>query len=338
MKRLLLAAAAAVLLSIDLSHVPQALADESGNVEIKLSAPIDATNCTATPPTITVLGLSIDVSNINSDGGGGNGGTPTPGEGGGSDGSGGQGGGCTALTAGQSVELTLSSDMPDANGNLDATQADQGEDSEIKIEAPLQAVDTNNDAVDPNGNVKVLGLLVNISNANMDGLDDDGSPNPTPTATPGTSNLTVGQFVSMSITNNGGQLSATELEVKAFTTGVDVEVDDACSAATPGATPGSSCDDQLDVEVDDTVVVQGTPPPTAGAGGGNAAPRSLRPRKVKKVVTFHLQTGSRHISLAGLPSGRATIKVTRSLNGAQGKRTVGLRKNAVRTVRVRLRH
>ncbi len=331
MKRLLLAAAAAILLSIGLAHVPQALADESGNVEIKLSAPIDATNCTATPPTITVLGLSIDVSNISSDGGGDSGdsgATPTPG----------QGGGCAALTAGQSVELTLSSDTPDANGNLDATQADQGGDSEIKIEAPLQAVDANNDAVDPNGNVKVLGLLVNISNANMDGLDDDGSPNPTPTATPGTSNLTVGQFVSMSITNNGGQLSATELEVKAFTTGVDVEVDDACSAATPGATPGSSCDDQLDVEVDDTVVVQGTPPPTAGAGGGNAAPRSLRPRKVKKVVTFHLQTGSRHISLAGLPSGRATIKVTRSLNGAQGKRTVGLRKNAVRTVRVRLRH
>src|SRR5262249_38691447 len=91
--------------------------DETGDTAITVRAPVDATNCTASPPTITLLGLTIDVTAVNAQSDD-NQGDDNQGDGQGDDGQGddtGTGtGGCAAIQIGQTVEVTLASDTPDA--------------------------------------------------------------------------------------------------------------------------------------------------------------------------------------------------------------------------------
>src|SRR5205814_3127055 len=58
-----------VLLALAFVMAPasRVAAHEEGNSVITLRAPLDAADCTATPPTITVLGLTIDVSTARSE-------------------------------------------------------------------------------------------------------------------------------------------------------------------------------------------------------------------------------------------------------------------------------
>src|SRR5438105_727111 len=97
--------------------------DETSDVQVKIRAPLDAVDCAATPPTITVLGLTIDISAATIDAGGGdsgdNGGDDSAGGGGdsqsgddGEQGDGGTPGGstCADLAVGQAIEVQLATD------------------------------------------------------------------------------------------------------------------------------------------------------------------------------------------------------------------------------------
>src|SRR5262245_29191158 len=91
-----------VALALLLTPASRAVAHEEGDSAITLRAPLDAADCAATPPTITVLGLAIDVSTATF-GGGGDGEHDDDEDGGGTPPS------CTDLVVGQRVVVTLAS-------------------------------------------------------------------------------------------------------------------------------------------------------------------------------------------------------------------------------------
>ncbi len=91
------AAVAALTLGALPAH--RAAADTGGDQEsTAIVAPLDATDCSATPPTISLLGLTIDVSSADFGGAS-----------------------CTDLVVGQIVEVTLASSSPP----LSATEVHQ---------------------------------------------------------------------------------------------------------------------------------------------------------------------------------------------------------------------
>lgn len=290
--------------------VHKAVADETSDTTVKIQAPLDAVDCTAA--TITVLGLSIDVSNASIDAQ--------------DSGSGQTVGSCADLNVGDSVEVVLASDTVP----LTATSVDdQGAgESEVSIQAPLQPIDANGDATDGQS-IQLIGLTIDISQLqqqNMEGDDDSG----TPTAPVGLSNLMVGQFVEVTLASNTSPLVATQLDVKNFTNTVDVEVDDQTGTEVEDTDQNGNPQDDVTVEVDDTVVVQAPTPPGA---------TTRRHRRMRKVVQFQVASSGGTISLAGLPTGHAKIYVTRVHNGVAtvGHRGVHIRGNTSRSVRVRLR-
>jgi hypothetical protein len=293
--------------------LPASADDESDEVEIKVQSTLEAVNCTATPPTISVLGLTIDISkasiNRNEDEDI-------------EDGEGDVGNGdltCADLEAAarQVVEVKLASDIPDpATGLLSATEVDIGggecEDTvcdEVEITGPIQAVDTNVKSV------TVLGLVVDISGASLQGADDEdteGENQPVDV-----NQLIVGQIVELELDPTQlPNLVATTLEVKNFSNEVDVEVVDE---------DGNEVDEDIDdVQADVKVTTKVKAP--AGA--------PVAPKRVKKVMKFHTTSNGR-FKLTGLPTGQAKIVVTRVHNGhttaakrsfvVNGKRTKHLR-------------
>jgi hypothetical protein len=193
------------LLALLAFAVQLAGADSGGDEsEIEIKAPLEAVNCTAVPPTITVLGLTIDISQA------------SIGQGDGEDEtSSGTVLTCDALVVGQVVEVELASDLANTTtGLLTALKVDaEGEECEdddcVDIQAPIQAAD-------PVGQtITLLGLTIDISQAEIDGDDDEEAGqglDPT--------QLIVGQFVEVKLASNQSPLTATEIEIKNFGTGV----------------------------------------------------------------------------------------------------------------------
>lgn len=295
MKRIMLAAAliaTAALLCVGLAH--RALADdETGDTAITVRAPLDAPpNCTATPPTITLLGLTIDVTAVAGD--------------------------CAALQMGQTVEVTLASDTPDATTRLLTATAldDQGEDNEVSIQAPLQMIGTST--------VTVLGLTVDVSQANLDGADDNSQDGNSQGID--LTQLMVGQVVDLQLASNQPPLSATELEVKNFANGVEVDVEDQNGDTVDDTNDDGTSDDDVTVEVDDTVTVQA---PVAG---------TTALKRVKKTLHFQTRTNGGVVTLSGLPTGRAKVVVTRVHNGqtSVGRKGLRVKANTARSVHMRL--
>jgi len=147
-------------------------AHESHGITIR--APLDAIDCAAMPPTVTILGLTIDVSTAKievGDVGGGeedlvarehdDGGDDEGEDGGGS-------GGCAALVAGQSVRLRLASDVPP----LVATSIEGADDGSVVIAAPLQAIDATAMTI------TLLGLTIDVGGATIQGTDGDDGGQP----------------------------------------------------------------------------------------------------------------------------------------------------------------
>ena len=178
------------------------------------------------------------------------------------------------VAVGQVVEVKLASDIPAPNTPfLLATEVDIGggecEDEvcdAVKITAPLQSIDANGTSV------TVLGLVVDISQAILEGADDeDTEGNNQPIDV---SQLIEGQFVELNWPKKP-PLVATALEVKNFSNQVEVEVIDE---------NGNQVDDGDvdDVEVDVQVTTKVTAPPALHSVGATAAPK-----RVKKVLGFH---------------------------------------------------
>ncbi len=253
-------------------------ADNGEGVQIEVKAPLDAVNCAGAPPTISVLGLTIDISQATIDAGDSEDetgpGTPLA---------------CDSLVVGQVVEVELASDLPNTTtGLLSALKVDvEGEGCEdddcVEIEAPIQAVDTVGQTI------TLLGLTIDISQAEIDGDDDEESSQGLDPA-----QLIVGQFVEAKLASNQPPLIATELEIKHFATGIEVEVVDQS---------GSEVDDD-----DDDVQVQVTLTPATPAGASKLS------KGGKKTLTFVARSNGRTV-LNGLPPGRAKLLITRIHGG-----------------------
>ena len=296
---------------------PLAMADdETEATKVEVQAPLDAVNCTATPPTINVLGLTIDIShagiNMNDD------------EDDSSHQSDHPDGTCADLVPGQVVEVKFVSDTPDPiTGLLSAVEVDIGggdcEDKvcdSVKVEAPLQAID-------PSGNtVTVLGLVVDISQAQLQGDHDEDDDNDGENPPVDISQLIPGQFVELTLASAQPPLVATKLEVKNFDNEIDVNVEDEHGDVDDGD------DDDVEIDVTVTVLVKAK----QGVGKAKAA------KAVKKVVTLHTVSNGR-ATLKGLPTGKAKIVVTRIRDGRKsvGKATVKVESKGTKQVRVRLK-
>lgn len=314
--------------------------DDTKDVEIEVEAPLEATNCAATPPTITVLGVSIDISaariaasaaatpiatptaptSVDDGGrrGKGVGSTqlpptcyyyctppvvPTPSN------------SCAALAVGQAVDVKLASDRTP----LAATEVTQDANSgnNVKLQAPLQAFDATAETI------MLLGLTIDVSGAGLEGADDDSNDGHSQPIDLG--HLMVGQSVETILASSTAPLTATDIEVKNFTNQLVVELTDP-----DGNTVGDTDDngnpvDDVEVDVVQTVRVGSTTP---AASGTSAA----------KVLHFH--TGSNgHFVLRGLAAARAKIFVTRVHDGVTHvtRRTVPVKGDAVRALRLRLR-
>lgn len=318
-----------LLLALVALFAPWAMADdETDDVEFRVQSVLEAVDCAATPPTISVLGLTIDIStagiNINdnddenddvshhSD-------DPDA--------------TCADLVPGQVVEVKLASDILDpTTGLLSAVEVDIGggdcEDddcSAVKVEAPIQAVDQVGQTV------TVLGLVIDISQAKLESDDDedndelasqshDDDDNDGDDPPVDISQLIVGQFVEIKLVSSEAPLVATELEVKNFDNEVDVDVED------------DDGDVNDDVEIDVAVTVLVAKPAKQAARNPGAL------KMVKKELKFHT-VGNGGASLKGLPTGKAKIVVTRIKDGRKsvGRSAVKVERNGTKQVRVRLK-
>jgi hypothetical protein len=334
MKRVVFALVAAVAATA-ISALPaqRAAADsETDQITIEIQAPLDSSDCGATPPTITVLGLAIDVSTAAFDAGG-----------------------CTTLTAGQPIEVKLASDSTplaatqvsqggsnggndNGNGNNDSNDngnnsnnsgggsaADSGSgggngSQEIKVQAPIQNTDATAQTI------TLLGLTVDVSGANLDGADDSGQN----TQPIDFTQLIAGQFVAVQLASNTSPFVATGLELKNFTNQVQIEVDDSNGQQVDDVDSNGNPVNDVSIDVTEIVPVQNTTP---GTGGAAAAGH----RMIKKVLHFHA-TGNGTVSLTGLPTGLAKIVIHRSTASglSAGRRITPVKGNAARTMRVRL--
>jgi hypothetical protein len=175
-------------------------------ISVTVQAPIDAINCQALPATVSLLGLTIDVSNASfgSNWRHGNGGSLT----------------CANLTVGQTVDVNLAADIPDATtGLLTATEVNTRGDNDksVIIAAPLQAVD-------PGGaNVTALGLVVDISKATL--LNDKHAV--------AASQIMADQFAAIKLASNQAPLAASTLQVDINQVEVQAPVDATNCQAVP---------------------------------------------------------------------------------------------------------
>ena len=274
--------------------------DEGKDVVVRIKAPLDASACTAAPPTITVLGLNIDTTTAKFE---------IDGEDDDHEGaSGANSGTCSELTTGSAVEVKLVDDVEP----LVATAVGQeGEDNDgASVQAPLQGVGL--------GTITLLGLTVDASAATLEGDDDDcedGGGQPIDLT-----QLMVGQFVDVHLdASKLPVLVATRLEVKNFANQIEVEVDD--------ENGDQVADDNDTVSVDAAVTVAFRTP----ARKGHPA------RMVRKTVHMTKTTNGRFV-LGGLPKGVVTIKLTREVGGVKtaARRAVRVKPNTTRTVKMRL--
>ena len=289
------------LLAVGVS--PASAGDEGKDVAVRIKAALEASACTAAPPTITVLGLNIDTTKANFE---------VDGEE--ADHSGASSGTCSQLTTGAAVEVTLVDDVEPLVAT-EVQQEGEGDDDEgndgTAVQAPIQIV-----AV---GAITVLGLPIDVSSATLEGDDDDcedGGGQPIDLT-----QLTVGQLVEVHLdASKLPTLVATRLEVKNFANQVEVEVDDENGDAV--------ADDDDTVSVDAAVTVAFRAP----ARKGHPA------RMVRRTVHITKTTNGRFV-LGGLPKGVATIKITREVGGVKtaARRAVRVQPNATRTVKMRLR-
>jgi uncharacterized protein DUF5666 len=255
------------LLVLTAFAVQFAVADNGDGSEIEIKAPIDAVNCSGVPPTVTILGLSVDISQATGE------------DGGVLD--------CASLLVGEVVEIKLASDVPNTTtGLLTALKVESEDDCDdddcVEIEAPIQTVDAAGQTI------TVLGLVIDISQATVEG-DDDGEDDQPPAPL----QLIAGQFVELKLASNQAPLVATEVEVKNSGTGIEVEIVD--------QNGNEIEDDDNDVEIVATV----TPAKTSTTGVAKSLTKGG-----KKSLTFRAK-GNGSMILSGLPAGKAKLAITR---------------------------
>jgi len=308
--------------------------DESDEVQIEIKAPLDAVSCDTTPQTITVLGLPIDVTAAHFESGDENdsdddsesvssaSGSEDQGEDEGEDDGDDEGENdavpatCADLLVGGTVEVKLASDV----APLVATEIEQEDDEgEIEIEARIQAVDPTLQTI------TLLGLTIDTSTAQMEGSDDEDDDSNNQGIDPTT--LLVGQFVEVELDPNAlPALVALEIEVKNFMNTVEIEVEDA------------SGNDVDDVDDDGQPLPTVTIDVTQSVRSAASSASSRGSRGGSRTLHFRAQSNGR-VMLHGLPTGRARVSVTRSVDGStsSGRGLVTVVPNSVTSTTVQLR-
>jgi len=290
-----------LLLALGAFAVRLAIADEDPeNVKIKIKAPLDAVDCVSTPATITLLGLSIDISLATFDGDE-DGAVLT----------------CADLTVGRVVEVNLASDIgPLSALKLEAEDEECDDEDCVEIEAPIQAIGPTP------GTITVLGLVVDISQAELEADDDEEGTGTKPPID--LTQLIVGQFVEMELASNQLPLVATELEVKNFNNGVEIGPIDRAG--------NEVADEDDDIEIQVTITATIAPNAPAGVLSARTA------KAAKKVFKFHAGSNGR-IILHGLTTGSAKIVVTRIHNGSKstGKSSATILPNTIQQLPVKLK-
>jgi hypothetical protein len=177
--------------------------DDEKRMEISVQAPIETVDCTNTPATIGVLGLTIDISNASF--------SPRRH---------GTGPTCTDLAVGQTVEVALTSDVTDTAGRFTAAEVEirGNKNNGVKINAPFQAVDTSGTTV------SILSLTVDIGSAIL--LNDNKRPI---TA----SQLKADQFARLTLASNAAPLTAKKVQVRVNQVSVQAPLDAFDCEATP---------------------------------------------------------------------------------------------------------
>ena len=177
--------------------------DDEKRMEVSVQAPIETVDCTNTPATIGVLGLTIDISNA----------TFSPRRHG-------TGPACTDLAVGQTVEVALTSDVTDTAGRFTAGEVEVrgNKNKGVKINAPFQAVDTSGTTV------SVLGLTVDIGSAVL--LNDNRRPI-------AASQLKADQFARLTITPDSDPLKATKVQVRINQVSVQAPIDEKDCGSSP---------------------------------------------------------------------------------------------------------
>jgi Domain of unknown function (DUF5666) len=272
--------------------------DESGDVSVKINAPLDAVDCSATPPTVSVLTLNVDVT----------GATFESGEGEGDDDG---AGACAGLTTGSSAEVKLASDALPLTATEVSQEGDDDDENSLALQAPVQAVDVGAKTI------TLLGLTIDASAATLEGCDDDddqGSGQPVDLT-----QILVGQILDVRLDPATlPSLVATRIRVKNFTNEVSVSLEDEHGQQVDDAS------DDVAVDVTTTVRVKQTRP-------GKAS------RIVKKTLHLQFRAHGSFV-VPGLPKGTATISIVRNSGGAQSaaRRVVRVLPNKSRAVKVRL--
>ncbi len=314
----------------------RALADEeSDEVSIEIEAPLDAVSCGTTPQTITVLCLTIDVTAAHFESGDENDSDDDSESASSASGSDDQGedddegeddgddegeneevpATCADLLVGRIVEVKLASDVAPLLA-IEVEQEDE-DDDDARIKGPIQAIDP------ALGTITVLGLVIDISVAPVEGCDDEDDDDGNQGIDPAT--LMVGQFVEVELDRNAlPALVARELEVKNFTNTVEIDVEDNL---------GNDVDDLDDHgQPIPTVTVDVTQSVRAAASSGKGSKGSTR------TLHFRAQSNGR-VRFHGLATGRARVNVTREAAGAtsSGRGAITIAPNATTSTTIRLK-
>jgi uncharacterized protein DUF5666 len=333
-------AVAAVVVLFGLGSARLALAHHSASgsdpnappmMTFEIEAPIDATSCDSTPPTVTLLGVPIDLTNAtfvappshDGENEGDDDGEdddqpmpmptpmppPTPMT-------------CADLVVGDTLEVLLVNDT----APLAATQVGPGH--ELELLGPIQMIDPNAQTL------TLFGLTIDASTATAGrhcgggGGDDQGenesedhwmhAPTPIDLTT-----LAVGQFVKVKLDPAKlPMLVATTIDLQHTGNQMQVDLEDQ---------DGNEVNDDAD-SVDVTVDQKATVSVQKMVHG------VAKVRHVSRTLHFQMKThGS--FTVNGLANGKARIHVTRTMAGAtsQGKGAASVRPDQSNTVKLRLR-
>lgn len=198
--------------------------DESGQVSLELTAPLEAVNCATAPPTATILGATFLL-------------TGTEGDDDAID--------CAGLLVGSMVEAEFASAVaPLSIAEIQPATLP----ASIEIQGPVEAVDASAQTV------TVLGITANVAGAGVEGSDDDDATTiPIDLAT-----LIPGQIISMEL--DAAQvpaLVAFEVKLMNYTNQVEVVVEDEDGTEVEDVNDDGSPNETMDVSVTERVRTPG---------------------------------------------------------------------------------
>lgn len=310
---------------------------DDNTIRTTVQGPVQSVNCTATPPTVQILGLTIDVSKLvthsstatstststgtststststTRDHGEDDQGDDNQGnEDGGDDDGEGHGTSCSSIV-GLTVRLGLVNDQPPLqalNGKLVG-----GYNSSIFVQGPVQAVDTSTSTI------TVLGLTISTLTSNGN----------TSTSLVDLSTLLVGDQVTAFLKSDKAPLTAYAIMVKHQDNGIMLNLS------------GDDDDEDKECEIEEVV---STPPNTTPTGSLTSATttsttattsKASKQKSVKKVYHFKktIKGANGHVALRGLPAGTAKISIRKG-GKIVAHKTVKILPHATQSVTVQL--